>query len=90
MSTAAPTGRQVPTSNDIARELIIRTIFDDELHFVVRREAIEVGPVVLTDLAAAGALDVDDFHDLGRNPIDRTMAARFEQHRPATCEGDGS
>ena len=72
--------------DDIARELVVRAIGDDELHLVVRRETVEVGPVVLVGFAAAGTLDVDDLHDARRHAIDRPVPAGFEQHRVAGRE----
>src|SRR5947209_13839842 len=38
--------REVVPPNHVARKLIVRSILDHELHLVVRRQAIEVAPVV--------------------------------------------
>ena len=52
--------REAVTPDDVARELVVGAILDDELHLVVRREPVEVVPVVLRGLPARRALDVDD------------------------------
>ena len=72
--------------DDVARELVVGAIGEDELHLVVRREAVEVGPVVLVGFAAARTLDVDDLHDARRHAIDRPVPAGFEHHRVAGRE----
>src|SRR5438105_4103458 len=67
----------------VAGEVIVGAILDDELHLVVRREAIEVLPVVPVRLAAAGALDVDDLPHGRRNAVDRPVSSRLQHDRPA-------
>ena len=60
------TRREVVTPGDIARELVVGPVLDDELHLVVRREPVEIAPLVLAGFAAPGTLDVHDLDDVGR------------------------
>ena len=52
----------------------------------LRPQAIEVRPVVLRRLAAAGTLDVDDPDDLGGHVVDAAMPAGLEHHRVPVVE----
>ena len=72
--------------DDVFRELVVGAILYDELDFIVRREPIEIAPVVLAGFAAAGAFDVDDLHDGGRHARDRPMPAGLEHHGPTLRE----
>src|SRR5258707_15537253 len=63
--------REPVTRDDIARELIIRPILDDELDLVVRRQQPDIAPVVLVRLAAGGPLYVHNFHDRRRHSVNR-------------------
>ena len=49
----APARRGQAAAHDVAGELVVRAVSDDELHLVVRREPLEVVPVVLGRFAAA-------------------------------------
>src|SRR5260221_7954322 len=72
--------RQGVFRSHIPRVLVVRSILDHELHFVRRLEPIEVRPVVLVGLAAAGALDVDHADDAVRHLTYAQVPARFEHH----------
>ena len=45
-STAAHAAAQPVLRDDVARVLVVGAILDDELDLVVRREPVQVGPVV--------------------------------------------
>src|SRR5438445_310633 len=83
MSNPGASDVRVVPPNHVARKLIVSSILDHELHLVVRREAIEVAPVVLAGLAAARTFHVDDLDDSGRHARHRTMAAGLEHDRAA-------
>ena len=72
--------------DDIARVLVVAAVLDDELDLVVRREPIEVGPVVTVRFAAARALDVDDLDDRPWHTLDAHVPARFDHDRLARVE----
>ena len=78
---ARPWRRTTSTANSKSR-----AILDDELHFVVRRQRVEIAPVVLVGLAARRALDVDDLDHFVWNAPDRPVPAGFEQHGPAAVD----
>ncbi len=54
-------------AQDVARVLVVGAVLDDELHFVVGVQAIEVLPVHPVRLSAARALHVHDLDDAGRH-----------------------
>ena len=87
--TAAARAGQVVARDDVARELVVGAILDHELHLVVRRQPVEVAPVVLAGFAAARALDVDDLHappparaSIGRWPPVSSMHRRAAGQQP--------
>ena len=57
--------------DDVAGELVVGAILDDELDLVVRRSRSRFVQSFFADFPAARALHVDDFHDLGAAHVDR-------------------
>ena len=72
--------RQVVSCDDLAREVVVGAILDDELDLVVRLEPVEVAPVVPVRFAAGRAFDVDNLENGRRHAHRGTMAARLEHH----------
>src|SRR5438105_9025400 len=85
MNRRRPCGEMM-SSDHVACVFIIDAIPDDELHFVVRAQAIEVAPIHLLRLAAAGALHIENRYDLLGDACGAAMAAGFEQHRAAAID----
>src|SRR5688572_10674566 len=72
--------------DDLAGELVIGAVFDDELDLILRTQSLEVRPVVLRSLAAARALHIEDRHDLSRHTLSAAMTAGLEKHRLSGVE----
>lgn len=77
---------QVVPLDHIVREFVVLPILHDEFHFVMRTEAIEIGPVIPVGFAAAGAFHVEDGDDRRGHPSRTAMPARFEQYRTSLIE----
>src|SRR5678815_434790 len=77
---------ELVSSDDVAGELVVGAILDDELDLVLRTQPLEILPVVLRVLAAARTLHVEDRHDISRNALGAAMATGLEQHRLAAVE----
>ena len=74
-----PRGQIVPR-HEVAGKLIIRSITQHKLHFVVRFECVQVVHVERVGLAGVGTLHVHNFdHALGHMP-QRPLPAGLEQH----------
>ncbi len=74
----ASTIERVP-SNDIARELVVGAILDDELHLIAATEVFDVRPLHLVGFAAGWTLHVHHLHDCAWHTADVDLAARFQQ-----------
>ena len=62
---AAARAGEIAIADDVARVLVVGAVLDDELHLVVRPQAIEVRPVHPVRFAAAGTLHVENRDHLG-------------------------
>jgi hypothetical protein len=74
--------------DNVARPLVVGAILHDELHLVMRTQALEVAPVIAMRFTAAGTLDVEDRDDLVGNArrcrgARRSRAARSCRDRAA-------
>src|SRR4051812_26329105 len=72
--------------DDVLREFVVSSVLNDELHLVVRRDQVEVVPVILRRLAAPRALHIDDPDHGWRHVLDTEMAAGLDHHRLARRE----
>ena len=83
--------REIVPCDDVARELVVGAILDDELHLVVRRERVEIRPVVPVRFAAAR--DTSRRRSCttpaGTRAID-AMAAGLEHHGRARAPSSAS
>src|SRR5580704_8695027 len=66
--------RQALLLGKIARKFVVHTIADDELHFIVGRERLEIREVERIGFAGMRTLDVDDLDDTFRDSGQRALA----------------
>src|SRR5688500_6592290 len=74
------------TLDNVAGIFIVAAIRDDEFHFVLRPQSLEVDPVVLLCLTAARALHVEYRDDRFWYARRAAMPSRLEEHRPPPVE----
>jgi len=85
MNSVGTTG-QIVARDYVACVLVIQSILDNKLHFVVRPDAIQVAPIVLPGFAATRALHVEDRDDASGDARGAAVTTCLEKHRPATVE----
>ena len=69
--------------NESASKLVVRSVTDDEFHLVVFSQPVQIGKVVVFNLATTRTFDIDHFHDVVRHVRDIDMTTGLQKHRLA-------